>query len=400
MNNNINNTTATTVTPNVDPGFVFGEAYDLGVADNGLIVNETVGGNDEGDIYAFSVNEAGLYNLSLDGLTADADLWLMNGQGVAIEVSDMGEAEGEFISTELTPGNYYALPYSYDGQVTNYTLEINNDATAIPPSTQIDQPVSNAITPQVDPGFTFDTALDLGIVDGEVVVNDSVGGTDAGDTFAFTVSQGGLYNISLDGLTADSDLALTDSQGQPINVSVQEGIQDELISAQLIPGTYYALAESYDGVVTNYSLDISLYGEGFGGVETDPLTGGEYPYEPGLEEYPQEFNPYEPQINPFDGGEYPYESGLEEYPQGFNPYQPQFEIFPEYPLGGGFGNEFYPEYPLGGGLGGGFGGGFGGGIGGFTPAPIIGGGTGFNFEEATLNSEIRHNQFLETIWAE
>lgn len=264
MINNTNNTVPTTTTPQVDPGYAFETAFDLGVADNGLTVNEAVGGTDEGDVYAFSVTEAGLYNVSLDGLVADADLMLIDSQRQVIDFSIMEGSESELISAQLTPGNYYAIAETYDGEATNYTLNINSDPLTTSPDNEINDlqtdlntTVENVITPQVDPGFTFETAFDLGVADNGLTVNETVGATDEGDIFTFSISEGSLYNISLDGMTADTDLVLTDSQGQAIDMSQMVGAQGELITAQLAPGDYYAIAQSYDLLDTNYTLNIA-----------------------------------------------------------------------------------------------------------------------------------------------
>lgn len=356
MNNNINNTFSATTVPQLDPGFTFDTAFDLGIADGGLTVNEAVGGTDQGDIYAFSISQAGQYNLSLSGLTADSDLWLMNDLGQAVDFSDLVGNQNELISTQLTPGNYYAIVNSYDGQATNYTLDISNDALTTPPITEVPDPnlspTGNVITPDTDPGFTFDTAFDLGTIQGDLTINEATGGTDEGDIYSFGISEAGLYNISLNGLTADSDLWLFDGQGEVINFSEMPGTENELISAQLTPGSYHAIAVSYDGIATNYTLSISNYSGGFGETGTEGLIGEDLdPIEPGFEAIGQD--PYNPYVDP-----------------GFT-------------LDFGGWSSF--DYPIGG-------------VGGFDP--YIGGGSGFDFEQTMLESEIRHDQFIETIWAE
>ena len=351
INNNRNNTPATT-TPEVDPGFTFDTAFDLGVADNGLIVEETLGDTDQGDIYTFSIDEAGQYNLSLDGLTADADLWLLDDLGTAIDVSDALETQSESISTQLTPGDYQVVAYSYDGAATDYTLEIDNGpATATSESEQIETFIDEVIAPDADPGFTFDTALDLGTVDGELMVSDRVGGNDEGDVFAFTVEEGGLYNVSLDGLSADADLVLTDADGQAINFSQMEGSENELISAQLNSGTYYAIAESYDGVATDYTLGVSFY-DPVGIVEPEPGTTG-------VTEAPElfPFDPFDPIFEPIDPGFNP----------GFEPFNPGLESIR------GIGGD--PGYN-----------------------PFFGLSGEFDFDDALSQGDIRQNEFLEAIY--
>ena len=272
----MNNITHSTTTPNADPGYTFETAFDLGVADNGLTVNETVGGNDAGDIYSFSITQAGLYNVSLDGLGADADLMLLDDQQQVIDLSIMEESQSELISAQLTPGTYYAIAETYDGEATNYTLNINNNSSITTPDTDINDfptdlntTVENVITPNVDPGFTFDTAFDLGIADNGLTVNETVGSTDEGDIFAFSISEGSLYDISLEGMTADTDLVLTDSQGQAIDMSQMIGTQGELITAQLAPGNYYAIAQSYDLLDTNYTLNITDANQDIGNQNID-----------------------------------------------------------------------------------------------------------------------------------
>ncbi len=125
MTTQANNLSA--ILPQIDPGITTSDAYELGVlADNqNLLIQETVGGTDQADAYAFSVSAAGEYNFSLSNLTADADLFIYDENRYQIGASEIGSNSNEFLQLDLAQGDYYAVVESFDNQLTNYNLETN-----------------------------------------------------------------------------------------------------------------------------------------------------------------------------------------------------------------------------------------------------------------------------------
>jgi hypothetical protein len=96
--------------------------------------SQTIGGlGDRSDIYKFNLSTAGRYTASLSGLSADADLRLIqdgngNGQIDPGEILDWQWERGnkpEFLDSVLKPGSYFLEVRSYDDKLTTYQLSSN-----------------------------------------------------------------------------------------------------------------------------------------------------------------------------------------------------------------------------------------------------------------------------------
>ncbi|MEG4249941.1 S8 family serine peptidase [Microcoleus sp. Pol10D4] len=110
----------------------------VGIQNGSISLTEFVGTGDPDDFYRFDINTNSNFSLRLDGLTADADVDLIqdrNRNGVV----DLGETIGysqesatipDMINlSNLAPGTYYVQVSSYSGS-TNYNLTIS--ATPVP----------------------------------------------------------------------------------------------------------------------------------------------------------------------------------------------------------------------------------------------------------------------------
>ena len=311
------------ITPTQDPGSTVDSAYDLGVFhfDNGTVaVEQTVGNNDSADVYQFTIDEAGEYSFALDGLDANADLFLLaennessdNPYGdfeerwwydVSVDYSDYidyfdwgdgywdipylspidlpeidghdeGEldldlpydsalaystslgSEAELINIELNPGTYHVGVYAADTLLdsTSYNLTLSDNV-----ATTDDNPNLNSsnLVPEQDPGNDVSSAYDLGIIETNLTIAETVGSRDITDVYQLTIDRSGYYDVSLDELNADADLVLIDSSYQTIGVSQNYDFASESIFADLDTGTYYVGVYSYDGIETNYELTIA-----------------------------------------------------------------------------------------------------------------------------------------------
>ncbi|KPQ31299.1 MAG: Bacterial pre-peptidase C-terminal domain, partial [Phormidesmis priestleyi Ana] len=79
--------------------------------------------------YRFNVTATSNFSLALNGLTADADVQLLNSAGVIIQRSTASGTNPESITRTLTAGTYYARVHPFSGS-TNYNLTLS--ASAIP----------------------------------------------------------------------------------------------------------------------------------------------------------------------------------------------------------------------------------------------------------------------------
>lgn len=245
----------TPITPTVDPGSDLITALDLGVLSSSLSIQEFVGDTDPFDFYAFTLNQQSNLNLSLSGLNANADVWVTDGTmddlGVlnGVDISMNPYTEEEWISaSSLAAGTYYVLvmdgPDGLNGPSTNYNLTLSTGGT-------------------VDPGDYFNTALDLGVLNSSLSVQQAVDGSDPLDFYAFTLNQPGNFSLSLNGLSANADVALYDSARNSLGASFNLSTAEDSLSGSLAAGTYYVSVVNENSFLgptaTNYNLDLSIF---------------------------------------------------------------------------------------------------------------------------------------------
>jgi hypothetical protein len=141
------------IVPTVDPGQDPSQAYDLGVLTDSLIVQESVGGNDIGDLYQFTVSTPGEYGFTLEGLSADADFGIIDSNGQVIASSATDGIVEEMFSETLDAGTYYLVVDSYDGAPTDYTLSLNsvNGSEPTAPTTPTDPTIPTEPTAPTTP---------------------------------------------------------------------------------------------------------------------------------------------------------------------------------------------------------------------------------------------------------
>jgi len=230
------------VAPNVVPdyaGNTLATARNIGTLSTLRVFSDWVGSTDVNDYYGFSLAQASNFNLSLSGLSADADVQLLNGSGSVLASSVNGGSTSESIVRSLAIGNYFVRVYPYSGS-TNYTLSLS--AT---PSTAPD----NA-------GNTLATARNIGALSTAQSFSDWVGSADTNDYYGFSLLQASNFNLSLSGLSADADVELLSSSGSVLASSANGGSTSESIIRSLTAGNYFVRVYPYSGS-TNYTLTLS-----------------------------------------------------------------------------------------------------------------------------------------------
>ncbi|KOP27918.1 peptidase [Hapalosiphon sp. MRB220] len=95
-------------------------------------VNQTfrdwVGKSDKNDYYSFSLSNRSSLNLVVDGLSADANLQLLNSSGYVISASYNSKKKAESISATLDAGNYYIRVYRVNKKKsTYYNLKVSGN---------------------------------------------------------------------------------------------------------------------------------------------------------------------------------------------------------------------------------------------------------------------------------
>jgi subtilisin family serine protease len=190
-------------------GNTLAEAFDLGdltnagmnfvngiLANSGIPVPEQVGDFDPVDIYRFSLATPNQLRVTLDGLSADADVKIgsdRNQDGIISfdevigrEIRIGTEAENIYVPA-LVPGEYYILVEQYSGNTTyNVTVETNPVRFPLLEAVPLEAPLSP--TPQT-------------VVGGLTTTNPA-------DTYRFSLTEASDIQLNLQGLRASADLHL------------------------------------------------------------------------------------------------------------------------------------------------------------------------------------------------
>ncbi|MBV6628121.1 MAG: S8 family serine peptidase [Rivularia sp. (in: Bacteria)] len=218
----------------------------LSINTNEQIYTDTINGWNSNDLYSFTIQGRSSFNLSLDGLSADADVRLIrdknaNGKidkGEKIAYSNNGGTLAESISTLLAAGNYYIEVYPYGNIKTNYSLAV-------------------AAVPFDSAGNTFINAREVSVDSQTKSIRDWVGSLDSQDYYRFNLNDTSDFKVVVDGLSADADLQLLSSRGNILAKSVNGGAASESINQTLDKGTYYLKLYSYNNSETFYNLKLS-----------------------------------------------------------------------------------------------------------------------------------------------
>jgi hypothetical protein len=120
-------------------GNTLGTARDAGALSGSRSFSDFVGQADANDYYRFTLSNRSLFNLRLDRLSADADVYLLNSNGQVIGSSTYGGSNPEAIAATLDAGVYFVRVFPWGAANTNYTLTLTAttlyDATVPAPGT-------------------------------------------------------------------------------------------------------------------------------------------------------------------------------------------------------------------------------------------------------------------------
>lgn len=260
--------------PDDGAGNTIAEARDIGTLTGTQSFEDFVGLLDRNDFYRFTVNETGNFSLTLDGLSADADVDIfqdLNGNGLeeAEEVLSFSENQGTSSETitdsNLAPGTYFIRVYPFDGD-TNYNVSLSLGGQTPP-----EKPPE---APPKDGGNSLATAVQQS--SSTFTATGEVNGTEPDDFYKFKVDQSGVFTADLTGLTADADVRvirdfnsngqidkvvdrnnnefIDDDEIEVLGWLPERGNGNESIRAFLQPGDYFLQVDSFDKQATNYSV--------------------------------------------------------------------------------------------------------------------------------------------------
>jgi hypothetical protein len=171
----------------VDPGNNLNSALNVGNLSILKTFTDFVGTLDPIDVYRFNLTQTSNFSLNLNGLAADADVYLVADldqdgvwdNGESIYSSTRSNSSNETINATLGAGSYFAwIKTNYTSYNTNYNLSLS--ATATPPTT-----TSN-------PGNNLNSALNVGNLSSLKTFKDFVGTVDRTDVYRFNLTYGSL----------------------------------------------------------------------------------------------------------------------------------------------------------------------------------------------------------------
>jgi murein DD-endopeptidase MepM/ murein hydrolase activator NlpD len=124
----------TALVPPDRAGNTFAEARNIGTINSATTFSDYVSASgDRLDYYRFSVTQTSNVSLRLNGLSANADVYLYDSQQNWITGSWNTGTQSDSINRQLNAGTYTALVYGNSGE-TNYNLRLQADAVTTPPA--------------------------------------------------------------------------------------------------------------------------------------------------------------------------------------------------------------------------------------------------------------------------
>ncbi|MGA7936347.1 MAG: S8 family serine peptidase [Kovacikia sp.] len=263
---------ATSNSPTDPPSNLLPTEFDLGTLGNATVnLQGSVGNINTADVYRFNLSTDSSLSLNLIGLSADADVRLIqdtNNNGIVDSGEEIARSQNRGTLSEsiglssLPAGTYFAQVYQYSGNA-NYTLRLaaTPDTRPVPlaalATTSAAASVPVSASSSVDgAGNTMADARNIGVLSTKQTFNDFVGSADPFDYYRFSLSATSTININLSGLANDADLELISSSATSIQQSTAAGTASETITRTLAAGDYYVRVYRYSGD-TSYILSLS-----------------------------------------------------------------------------------------------------------------------------------------------
>jgi ELWxxDGT repeat protein len=222
----------------------------------------SVNDSDTQDFYSFSVPGAGDYKFNLSGLTADANVEILDSAGTLVKSATKTGSQAESLLLPLNAGSYYVRVFQgTGGAASSYGLSAALLTDNSPGTFAGGAGSATILTPTAS----------LGVVKSNYVLDGAKNSTE--DLFKINVTQRSFLNLELKGinndglLTGNLDVELFSADGftpTPATVvftSSRPGTSAEVFGGTLLPGEYYIRIKpgtAGTGEGSEYSLSMSL----------------------------------------------------------------------------------------------------------------------------------------------
>jgi hypothetical protein len=216
-------------------GNSLGAARNIGTLSTSQSFSDWVGSADTNDYYRFDLYQPSNLSLSLNGLSSDANVQLLNSAGGDVASSIRGGTTAESISRELAAGTYYVRAYQNSGD-TFYNLTLS-------------------ATPTDHAGNTSDSPRNIGTLTGSQTFSDWVGSSDRNDFYRFDLATASSFSLSCNGTSPDARIMLFKSGDKWYEYYLGTASIANSINSNLESGTYFVLAQS---AKSDWSYSITL----------------------------------------------------------------------------------------------------------------------------------------------
>jgi hypothetical protein len=231
-------------------GNTLADAAYIGIFAPGVVgsYSDFVSKGDRNDYFRLRIKQATPVDVKLQGMTDNADVQLLDGNGRLLQTSARAGVRSEFMTRLLAPGTYYLRAYYTGAGSTPYSIRISSEVTT-PGAALATDTVGNKMASAQYVGVVAPATSQLHV--------EALEGKDVNDFYSFRLTRASSLNVLLYGLADNAQLALLDSSGRVIQVSRKAGVADEAVAGKLKAGTYFVRVFSDTAIRTNYTLAIA-----------------------------------------------------------------------------------------------------------------------------------------------
>ncbi len=169
------NVTTSAMMAQLDPGADLAQARALTLNNGVLNIQDSVSSQDVNDVYKFTLAQTNQLQIRLDGLSANANLQLVDAKGVELAQSSTAGLTAEFLSRSLGAGTYGIRVFG--AEATTYSLNI---ASAAAPAQTVlfAAPIGNLAPDTVNFDFALASVMTTETLTINGLATDRNGGTD------------------------------------------------------------------------------------------------------------------------------------------------------------------------------------------------------------------------------